>query len=131
MKIRIDRLPLLTVLALVPSLAFAGEPFWPAVTNMPVAQALSIVQLQTTNGVTTYAEFQKLFHPFGKPTRCNGIKTNGFCMAVFSARSQAGEGGIVAEFIHNPKDDRSKAVLWCIRSWTNQPEGEVRIEVTK
>ncbi len=131
MRNRTDRLLSLIALALAPGLAIAADPYWPAVTNIPVAQALSAVQLQTTNGVTTYAEFQKLFYPAGKPTRCNGTKTNGSYMAVFSVSSQTMDGGIVAEFIHSPKDDRSRAVLWCIRSWTNQPDGDVRVEVTK
>ena len=87
------------------------------------------MQSQTTNGVTTFAEFLNAFGRWEKPRRCNPVKTNDTYNLVFNVRTQTKDGGVSAYFIHDRSVDRTNAVLWSIRSWTNKPDGEIRIDV--
>ena len=116
-------------LILFPASCIAEQFELPALSNMPPAQAVSVLESQTTNGVTSYAEFRAHSGVLGKQARCNPIRTNDSVRLVFSIRAETKGGGIVAYFTHRPGDDRTNAVLWQIRSWTNEPDGDVQIEI--
>lgn len=96
---------------------------------MTSSQAVAVVMSQTTTGVTTFGDFLNRFGRWEKPRRDNPVKTNDTYRLVFSVRTEARDGGVAVWFIHDRSDDRTNAVLWTVRSWTNQPDGEVRIEV--
>jgi len=123
------RLSLLILLILSAAPVLAQQSASPGVSNLSSAQVVTMLQSQTTNGVTTYAEFLKRFCFLSKPVRCRPIKTNDTYRLVFSVQSETKDGRFVAHFVHGLKDDPTNAVLSSVQNWTNAVDGEIRIEV--